>query len=89
MTPPSSRGSLVYRFDWTRGAQFFRSFDPAELFSSFGFDGIEGEKGVEARARMLEQTASVASFYRVGPDVLVMSAPPQVQIFGRCPGTAP
>ncbi|MET0170315.1 MAG: hypothetical protein ABW191_08075 [Aliihoeflea sp.] len=85
MAAPNSGGELVYRFHWIGGAQFHRSFDPESLFKTLRYDTIEGEKGVEIRARVLEQATSLVNFYRVTPDLLAMATPQRVEIFGRCP----
>ncbi|KAA0971843.1 hypothetical protein FPY71_01550 [Aureimonas fodinaquatilis] len=85
MAAPNTGGELVYRFDWLGGAQFHRSFDPETLFRVRKFDTIEGEKGVEMRARALEASTSLVDLYRVSPDLLAMATPQRVEIFGRCP----
>lgn len=85
MIAANSGGEMVYRFDWISGAQFHRSFDPETLFKVLRFDTIEGERGIEARARALETMNSVVDFYRVTPDLMAMVTQPRVEIFGRCP----
>lgn len=85
MAAANSGGELVYRFDWIRGAQFHRSVDPATLFRVFKLDTMEGERGIEMRARTLESTTSLVDFYRISPDLLAMATPQRVEIFGRCP----
>lgn len=84
MTAPNSGGDMVYRFDWIGGAQFLRSFDPAALFSMLKFDTMDGERGIEMRARALEATATMVSLYRVSPDLLAVAEPRRVEIYGRC-----
>jgi hypothetical protein len=54
MIAANSGGELAYRFDWMRGAQFHRSVGPEALFRGRGFDKMEGEKEIAARARILE-----------------------------------
>ena len=85
MSAPNSGGKLVYRFDWIRGAQFHRSFDPETLFSVLKYDTIKGERGIEMRASILESHTSLVDVYRVSPDLLAMATPQRVEIFGRCP----
>ena len=85
MTAPNSRGELTYRFDWVSGSQFYRSFDPAALFSLRKFDAIEGERGVEMRARTLQAATSQINIYRISPDLLALAEPGHVELFGRCP----
>lgn len=85
MAAANSGGELTYRFDWIRGAQFHRSVDPETLFRVFRYDTMEGEKGIEMRARVLESTPSLVDLYRVSPDLLAVAAPQRVEIFGRCP----
>jgi hypothetical protein len=85
MIAPNSGEELVYRFDWMRGAQFHRSVDPEALFRTLRFDKMEGEKGIAARARALESIASLVELYRVSPDLLAMTTPQRVEIYGRCP----
>jgi len=76
---------LTVRYDWLGGSQFARSLDPDTLFESRGLDKMEGERGDEMRASALQQAASVASVYRVSPDILVVAASPRAEIYGRCP----
>jgi len=85
MVSANSGGELVYRFDWIGGARFHRSVDPQALFRVRGFDTIEGERGIEMRASVLESTASQVDLYRISPDLLAMATQPRVEIFGRCP----
>lgn len=85
MTSTTARGDMAYRFDWIGGAQFYRSFDPAALFSALGLDTMDGERGQEMRARSLDETSSLVDFYRITPDLLAMRTPQRVEIYGRCP----
>lgn len=85
MIAANSGGELVYRFDWMRGVQFHRSVDPEALFRARGFDKMEGEKGIAARARVLESNASQVELYRISPDLLAMTTQQRVEIYGRCP----
>ena len=85
MIAANSGGELVYRFDWMRGAQFHRSVEPEALFRARGFDKMEGEKGIAARARVLESNASQVELYRISPDLLAMTSQQPVEIYGRCP----
>ncbi|WEK03443.1 MAG: hypothetical protein P0Y65_14730 [Candidatus Devosia phytovorans] len=86
MAVPNAGHELVYRLDWMGGAQFHRSFDPAAMFSAFGFDSMEGERGMEMRASALRSNTNLVDFYRVSPDLLAMATPQRVEIYGRCPG---
>lgn len=86
MEAANSGGEMVYRFDWIGGAQFHRSFDPETLFNVLKYDTMEGERGIEMRARTLESTTSLVDLYRISPDLLAMATPQRVEIFGRCPG---
>lgn len=85
MAEANTAGELVSRFDWIRGAQFYRSFDPETLFSIRRFDTMDGERAIEMRASTLESRPSLVNFYRVSPDLLAMVSGQQVEIFGRCP----
>lgn len=85
MAGPNSDGALVYRFDWLGGAQFYRSFDAEALFETFRLDTMEGERGIEMRARMLEGMTSHVDVYRISPDLLALATPKRVEIYGRCP----
>lgn len=84
LTAPGRGPGLTYRFDWTNGAQFLRSFDPQALFVSLGIDTLEGEKGDEARANALRQTEPKVSVYRVSDDILVLATSQRAEILGRC-----
>lgn len=85
MTSATARGDLTYRFDWIGGAQFYRSFDPAALFSALGLDTMDAERGQEMRARSLDGTSSLVTVYRLTPDLLAMATAQRVEIYGRCP----
>lgn len=85
MVAANSGGELIYRFDWIGGAQFHRSFDPAAVFAAFKFDTIEGERGLEMRARTLDGMSSRMNLYRITPDLLAMAEQQRVEIYGRCP----
>lgn len=85
MTTATSGGELVHRFDWIRGAQFHRSVDPEALFQAFKLDTMEGDKGIEMRARMLASTTSLVDLYRITPDLLAMATTQRVEVYGRCP----
>lgn len=81
---PGRGPGLTYRFDWTSGAQFLRSFDPQTLFMSRGLDTLEGEKGDEARANALRQSEPHVNIHRVSADMLVMATSQRADILGRC-----
>lgn len=85
MTEPNSADELTYRFDWIGGAQFHRSFDPEALFRLRRFDTMEGERGMEMRARTLEALSQPTAIYRIAPDLMAIATPQRVEIFGRCP----
>jgi hypothetical protein len=85
MAAASRGGDLVYRFDWLGGAQFHRSVDPETLFRVLKFDTMDGEKGIEMRARVLASNPSLVDLYRVSPDLLAMVTPQRAEIYGRCP----
>lgn len=86
MIEANTGGEMVYRYDWIAGAEFYRSFDPETLFRVRKFDTMEGERGVEMRARLLDANADRVKFYRVSADLLTMVMPERVEVFGRCPG---
>lgn len=83
--PSRANQKLTYRFDWIGGSQFVRSFDPRALFAHLGFDRLEGNKGVDARAKALQGAKPLVDIYRVSPDILVVATPPRAEIYGRCP----
>ncbi|SMQ61710.1 hypothetical protein SAMN06295905_0560 [Devosia lucknowensis] len=85
MLGANTRGEMRYRFDWIDGAEFYRSFDPAQLFSVLKFDAIEGESGVKMRADAMDAYSGTVHFYRVSPDVLTMVSKHGAEVYGRCP----
>lgn len=85
MVADNSGGALVYRFDWVTGSQFYRSFDPASLFSRLGYDKMEGERGLDMRARALQFRSSEVHIYRMSEDLFVIAEPQHVEFYGRCP----